>query len=143
MSRKVLPPEWGSPKASHISRTFRIFRVFVSAFSAFSAFLLRGVSSDPCFRKVRGAFRIFHIFPYRVRIAGSKNPTDSLYATGIRRQGQIFFYVCYVFEGRGTVLKKEKGRSVIQEVRMVNKGAATSLSSLRHLGATRWQLRGA
>ena len=40
-----------------------IFRVFVSAFSVFSAFLLCGVSSDPCFCRVRGAFRIFRIFP--------------------------------------------------------------------------------
>ena len=47
-----------------VSRIFRIFRVFASAFSAFSAFsarLLCGVS-NPCFCRVRGAFRIFRIF---------------------------------------------------------------------------------
>ena len=48
-----------------VSRIFRIFRVFASAFSAFSAFsalLLCGVSSNPCFCRVRGVFRIFRIF---------------------------------------------------------------------------------
>ena len=56
---------WGSPKASHIKASqphflhfprfrVRIFRIF--------HFLLRGVSSDPCFCRVRGAFRIFRIF---------------------------------------------------------------------------------
>ena len=46
-----------------VSRIFRIFRIFVSAFSAFSAFLFRGISSNPCFSRVRGTFRIFRIFP--------------------------------------------------------------------------------
>ena len=40
----------------------RIFRVFASAFSAFFALLLCGVSSNPCFCRVRGAFCIFCIF---------------------------------------------------------------------------------
>ena len=65
-----------------VIRIFRIFCVFASAFSAFSAFsalLLCGVSSNPCFCRVRGAFRIFRIFPYRVRIADFENPTDRLY----------------------------------------------------------------
>ena len=42
-----------------VIRIFRIFRVFASAFSAL---LLCGVSSNPCFCRVRGAFRIFRIF---------------------------------------------------------------------------------
>ena len=68
-----------------ISCIFLIFRFFASAFSAFSAFsvlLLCGVSSNPCFCRVRGSFRIFRISafsPYRVRIADFENPTDRLY----------------------------------------------------------------
>ena len=57
---------WGSPKASHTKASqphFPHFPRFVSAFSAFSAFLFRGISSDPCFSRVRGSFRIFRIFP--------------------------------------------------------------------------------
>ena len=49
-----------------VIRIFRIFRVFASAFSVFSAFsvlLLCGVSSNPYICRVRGAFRIFRIFP--------------------------------------------------------------------------------
>ena len=47
-----------------VIRIFRIFRVFASAFSAFSvfsAFLLCGVSSNPCFFRMRGGFRIFAV----------------------------------------------------------------------------------
>ena len=42
-----------------VSHIFRIFQLVVSVLSAFSACSLRGISSDPCFARVR---RTFHIF---------------------------------------------------------------------------------
>ena len=65
VSQKASPPSLynlfagGHLKPVTLKPVIRIFRVFASAFSAL---LLCGVSSNPCFCRVRGAFRIFCIF---------------------------------------------------------------------------------
>ena len=61
----------------------RTFRVSMSAFS-----------SDPCFSQtgVRGTLRIFHISPYRVRIADFENPADRI-CLGAAYPGRPIFFV--------------------------------------------------
>ena len=55
------PPQWGSPKASHIKASFPHFPRFGLRISR--VFRVLGIFSDPCFCRVRGAH-----FPHFPRI---------------------------------------------------------------------------